>query len=54
MKRKTIETGLGYKIYLYKGMYFLETASDKDKANGFDTFEAACESAYYQGFRNSK
>ena len=53
-KRKTIESGIGYKIYYYKGLYFLETADDKHKANGFDTFEAACESAYYKGYRNSK
>lgn len=53
-RRKTIEAGLGYKIYYYNGLYFLETSSDNTKANGFDTFESACESAYYQGYRNSK
>lgn len=54
MKRvKVIEQGIGYRIYVKDKIFFLETSNRKE-AIGFDTFENACESAYYQGYRKGK
>ena len=51
-ERKIIEKGLGYEIYLKDRIYFLDIGGQFNV--GFDTFEGACESAYYQGKRKTK
>lgn len=53
MKRKTIESGFGYRIYFYRDTFFVEIIG-KDKCDGFSTIQGAREHAYYMGFRDSK
>lgn len=53
MQRKTIEQGIGYKIYFYCGTFFVSVIG-KDICQGFSTIQGAREHAYYMGFRDSK
>ena len=55
MRRKgerLIESAIGYEIYYYKGLYFLDTYSGV--CHGYETLAGACESAYYAGKRDRK
>ena len=52
-ERKTVEQDFGYRIYDYKGSFYVETVSGKF-AQGFDTLQGAREHAYYMGYRKSK
>lgn len=51
-ERTTLERGVGYIIYYYDGVYFLDTY--RKRAEGFETLKGARESAYYKGLRETK
>ena len=52
MTEKLIHRGVGYKVYLKDGSYFVDTYGPF--ATGYNTLEAACEALYYGGYIESK
>ena len=51
-RRETVERGIGYAIYFFDGLFFVDFFNGK--ANGFDTLQGARESVYYAGLRETK
>lgn len=50
--RQTIERGVGYKIYFYKDIFFVDFG--KNKSDGYDSLDSAREAVYYKGLRETK
>ena len=51
-KEVIVERGLRYKIYKSRGLYFLDI--HKPIIHSYETLAGARESAYYQGYRETK
>ena len=52
MERKTIKQGIGFKVYKYEGLIFVDTYGPF--ACGFDTMQGAAEHLYYAGLLPEK
>ena len=51
-KRETVERGIGYEIYFFEGLFFVDYF--REESCGFDTLQGARESVYYAGLRETK
>lgn len=51
-QRQTVESGIGYKIYYYDGLFFVDFY--RTKSDGFETLQGAIECVYYAGLRETK
>jgi len=52
-KEITVESGYGYRIYFYNGLYFVDLFF-RNKCDGYETLAGARECVYYAGLRETK
>ena len=51
-RREPVERGIGYVIYYFDGLFFVDFF--RGKSDGFETLQGARESVYYAGLRETK